>query len=40
MITPGFLKKGDKIGIVAPARKILMPEIKASIKVFEAWDLK
>ncbi|HRW61993.1 MAG TPA: LD-carboxypeptidase [Bacteroidales bacterium] len=40
MITPGFLKKGDKIGIVAPARKILMPEIKASIKVFEAWGLK
>ncbi|MBI9054657.1 MAG: LD-carboxypeptidase [Bacteroidales bacterium] len=40
MITPAFLKKGDKIGIVAPARKIYMEEIEASIKVFERWGLE
>jgi len=40
MITPGFLKKGDKIGIVAPARKIQLSEIEASIKVFNAWGLE
>ena len=40
MITPKFLKRGDKIGIVAPARKIQMNEIEASIKVFEKWGLK
>jgi len=40
MITPAFLKKGDKIGIVAPARKIYMNEIEASIKVFERWGLE
>jgi len=40
MITPSFLKKGDKIGIVAPARKIYMNEIEASIKVFEKWGLQ
>jgi muramoyltetrapeptide carboxypeptidase len=40
MITPAILKKGDKIGIVAPARKIQMSEIEASIKVFERWGLE
>jgi muramoyltetrapeptide carboxypeptidase len=40
MITPAFLKKGDKIGIVAPARKIQMSEIEAAIKVFEGWGLE
>jgi len=40
MITPAFLKKGDKIGIVAPARKIYRNEIEASIKVFEKWGLE
>lgn len=40
MITPAFLEKGDKIGIVAPARKIQMGEIEASIKVFEGWGLE
>jgi len=40
MITPAFLKKGDKIGIVAPARKIQMSEIEAAIKVFEWWGLE
>lgn len=40
MITPKFLKKGDKIGIIAPARKIEMDELKASIAVFESWGLQ
>lgn len=40
MITPKSLKIGDKVGIVAPARKIEMHEIEVSIKVFESWGLK
>ncbi|MFC2152384.1 LD-carboxypeptidase [Bacteroidota bacterium] len=40
MINPASLFKGDKIGIVAPARKIQMAEIEAAIKVFENWGLK
>ncbi|HAF30319.1 MAG TPA: LD-carboxypeptidase [Bacteroidales bacterium] len=40
MITPAFLKKGDKIGIIAPARKIYQDEIEASITVFERWGLE
>lgn len=40
MITPPKLKKGDTIGIVAPARKIEKKEIEASIGVFEKWGLK
>jgi len=39
MITPAKLNKGDKIGIIAPSRKINPEEIKASIKVFESWGL-
>lgn len=40
MITPDFLKPGDKVGIVAPARKIDMNEIEAAIKVFRRWGIK
>jgi len=40
MIIPNSLKQGDKIGLVAPARKIEMQEIEASISVFESWGLK
>ena len=40
MITPAKLIKGDKIGIVAPARKIYINEIEDSIKVFESWGLQ
>ncbi|PLX23081.1 MAG: LD-carboxypeptidase [Marinilabiliales bacterium] len=40
MITPVSLKKGDKIGIVAPARKIKKNEIEPAIKIFESWGLK
>lgn len=40
MITPKSLKSGDKIGIVATARKIALQEIEAAIHVFENWGLK
>jgi muramoyltetrapeptide carboxypeptidase len=40
MITPPFLKKGDKIGIVAPARWVTPEEIEAALKVFESWGLE
>jgi len=40
MITPKSLKEGDKIGMVAPARKIHISEIKSAVKVFERWGLE
>lgn len=40
MISPPKLIAGDKIGIVATSRKIVLSEIEASIKVFERWGLK
>lgn len=40
MLIPDSLKKEDKIGILAPARKIEMHEIEAAISVFESWELK
>jgi muramoyltetrapeptide carboxypeptidase len=40
MNAPQFLKKGDKIGIVAPARKISKEEIQPAINAFEKWGLK
>lgn len=39
MITPEYLKPGDKIGIVATARKVSIDEINPAIKVFESWGL-
>ncbi|MBI3502616.1 MAG: LD-carboxypeptidase [Bacteroidetes bacterium] len=40
MSAPPFLKRGDKIGIVAPARKISKEEIQLGIDTFEKWGLK
>ncbi len=37
---PPYLKKGDKIGIVAPARKISFSEIEPAIKIIEEWGLE
>jgi muramoyltetrapeptide carboxypeptidase len=37
---PPYLKKGDKIGIVAPARKISFSEIEYAIKLLEQWGLE
>jgi len=40
MTTPPYLKKGDKIGIIAPARKISKEEIQFAVDTFEKWGLK
>ncbi|MEI6123834.1 MAG: LD-carboxypeptidase [Bacteroidota bacterium] len=39
MITPPYLKKGDTIGLAAPARKISRLELQAAINLFESWGL-
>tara|TARA_B100001758_G_C18383434_1_gene598612 strand:- start:577 stop:1476 length:900 start_codon:yes stop_codon:yes gene_type:complete len=39
MIIPEKLNLGDKIGIIAPARKISFEELKPSIEIFESWGL-
>lgn len=36
MKTPPFLRKGDKIGIVAPARKITREELQDAVTLFES----
>jgi len=40
LIQPEFLKKGDKIGIVACARKISKEELQPAIAIFESWGLQ
>ncbi|MDP4282180.1 MAG: LD-carboxypeptidase [Bacteroidota bacterium] len=40
MNQPPFLEKGDKIGIVAPARSISFEEIHPSIRLFQKWGLE
>lgn len=40
MITPSPLKPGDKIGIVAPSRKISQNELKEAINLFESWGFE
>lgn len=40
MITPRFLKAGDKIGIVAPGRKVSIEDLEAAMNFFSAWDLE
>src|SRR5580704_12462579 len=37
---PPFLKPGDCIGIVAPARKISATELSPAANIFESWGLK
>jgi muramoyltetrapeptide carboxypeptidase len=37
---PPFLKQGNTIGIVAPARKVSAEELAPAIKVLENWGLK
>jgi muramoyltetrapeptide carboxypeptidase len=37
---PSLLKKGDKIGIVAFAKKISLEEIQPAINVFKEWGLE
>jgi muramoyltetrapeptide carboxypeptidase len=40
MTAPPYLKQGDTIAIVAPARKILEEEIKHAIAELESWGLQ
>ena len=40
MITPPYLTKEDKIGIIAPARCINFDEVHPSIRVFQKWGLE
>ena len=40
MIKPPYLKVGDQIGLVSPARKISMSEIKTAVKMLQNWGLE
>jgi muramoyltetrapeptide carboxypeptidase len=40
LITPPYLKKNDKIGIAAPARKITAEELQPAIDLLKNWDLQ
>jgi len=40
MITPPYLKKGDKVAIVAPAKKIAAERIENAIKILTSWGLE
>lgn len=40
MIRPAYLRKGDKIGIVAPARSISFDEVHPTIRLFQKWGLE
>jgi muramoyltetrapeptide carboxypeptidase len=40
MIRPPFLQSGDKIGIVAPGRKVSSSDIDAAIKKLWSWNLE
>lgn len=40
LIQPAYLKKGDKIAIVASARKISMQELQFAIDIFKNWGLE
>ena len=39
MFTPPYLRKGDKIAIVSPSRKITLAELDPAIRTFEEWGL-
>lgn len=40
MVTPPYLKPGDRVGIVAPARKVTRDGLDAGISCLESWGLK
>ncbi len=40
MITPPYLKKGDKIAIISTARKIVHKEIETAITILKYWGLQ
>jgi len=40
MIKPPYLKPGDRVGLVSPARKISSAEVKSAVKVLQRWGLE
>ena len=40
MLTPKYLKKGDKVGIISTARKISAEEVQPAINQFQQWGLE
>ncbi|MGE5424761.1 MAG: S66 peptidase family protein [Syntrophothermus sp.] len=40
MTTPDYLVKGDKMGMVAPARCISFEEVHPSLRLFQKWGLE
>ena len=40
MIQPAYLQSGDKVAIVATARKIAPEELTSSIKLLQSWGLE
>ena len=40
MLIPKSLKPGDKIGIVAPGRKVSPQEMETALQIFSSWQLK
>src|SRR4051812_41387721 len=40
LIQPAYLKKGDKIAIVASARKVSREELQPAIELFKSWGLE
>lgn len=40
MTTPPYLKKGDRIALVSPARKVTREEMEPAIRLFTDWGLE
>jgi muramoyltetrapeptide carboxypeptidase len=40
MIRPSYLKKGDTVGIVAPAGNLRKPEIEPAVELIRSWGLE
>ena len=40
ILTPPYLRQGDKIGLISTARKISKEELQVAIEHIESWGLK
>jgi muramoyltetrapeptide carboxypeptidase len=40
MTVPPYLQPGDKIAVVAPARKVVRTELEAALQILESWQLE
>jgi muramoyltetrapeptide carboxypeptidase len=40
MIRPQYLKPGDTIGLIAPARKVTLDEVEPAIRTMQSWGLE